>query len=213
MAENIHFHPWIARLYDYLNLYFEHRQAPPHRQYLARGISGRVVELGPGTGAMIPYLDASADDSIAYVGVEPDPGMRRQSAERLATATFEGEMIAARAERLPFADDSVDVVLTSCVFCSIPDIDTSLSEIARVLDADGEFLFFEHVRSPGVIGRTQDILTPPWRRFGGNCHLNREFIPRVKANSKLAVHHAEYFASGHYPIRKFVRGIAHPATT
>lgn len=119
--------------------------------------------------------------------------------------------VLAPAERLPFPDGSVDAVLASCVFCSIPDVDGALSEVARVLDADGEVRFFEHVRSPGVVGRSQDLLTPAWRRFGGNCHLDREFLPRVEAHAGLGVVEAERHTSGHYPIREFVRGRATPS--
>lgn len=207
MAETPRFNPWIAGLYDYLNLYFEHSQAPPHRQYLASELSGTVLEIGVGTGAMLPYIEPAAAVET-YYGVEPDPMMRRQSRTRLAETTIGGEVIAARAENLPFSDDSIDTVLASCVFCSIPDVASSLSEIARVLDRDGEFRFFEHVRSPGIIGRSQDYLTPLWRRFGGNCHLNREFVPQVKRHGSLELTDVEYHTSGHYPIREFVRGRA-----
>lgn len=210
MAEPTRFHPWIARLYDYINVYFEHRQAPPHRRYLARDLSGDVLEIGAGTGTMLPYLDASGT-LTTYYGVEPDPGMRRQSTKRLAEATVDGEILAARAERLPFSDGSIDTVVASCVFCSIPDVDGALSEIARVLGTGGEFRFFEHVRSPGVVGRSQDYVTPLWRRFGGNCHLNREFVPRVEAHAMLELTEANRYTSGHYPIREFVRGHASPA--
>jgi len=209
MTETTRFHPWIARLYDYINLYFEHSQAPPHREYLARDLSGVVVEIGSGTGTMLPYFEA-AGFSGRYYGVEPDPEMRRQSTARLRETTFPGAILGGRAERLPLADDTVDTVVASCVFCSIPDIRGALSEIARVLAPDGEVRFFEHVRSPGLVGRSQALLTPVWRRFGGNCHLDREFLPEVESHPDLTLAEAEYHTTGHYPIREFVRGHAGP---
>jgi len=209
MGGKTRFNPLIARLYDYINLYFEHRQAPQHRQYLAADISGTVLEVGPGTGTMVPYFEAERGVT-AYYGIEPDPGMRRQALERFDNTTLDGEVIAGRAEQLPFSDGQFDVVVTSCVFCSVPDLGSALSEIARVLDTDGEFRFFEHVRSPGLIGRTQDMLTPLWRRFGGNCHLNREFVPDVREETALSLTEVQAYTSGHYPIREFVRGRATP---
>lgn len=211
MGDTVRFHPWIARLYDYLNVYFEHRQAPRHREYLASGCAGTVVEIGAGTGAMLPYLDREAAALETYCAVEPDPGMHRRLARRLGEVSFDGDVVAARAERLPVADDSVDTVLASCVFCSIPDVDGALAEIARVLGPDGEFRFFEHVRSPGLVGRSQDLLTPLWARVGGNCHLNREFLPRVSAHPALELLEGETHTAGHYPIREFARGRAGPA--
>ncbi len=210
MANSVRFHPWIARLYDYINVYFEHRQAPAHRAYLAEGLSGTVVEIGAGTGTMLPYLDREAG-SLTYYAIEPDRGMREQATERLASTSFDGDIITARAENLPLADGCADAVLVSNAFCSIPDVDRALDEIARVLSPDGEFRFFEHVRSDGLIGRSQDLLTPLWRRAGGNCHLNRSFLPRVTDHPALALVDAATHTAGHYPIREFARGCARPA--
>lgn len=206
----IRFHPWVTRLYDHINCYYEHRQAPPHRRYLAKGCSGTVLEIGVGTGTMLPYFDGDRTPT-SYYGVDPDPGMRRQAASTLVETTFDGAILAGRAERLPLATGSIDTVVVSCVFCSIPEIESALEEIARVLDSDGEFRFFEHVRSSGIIGRSQDYLTPVWRRFGGNCHLNREFRAAVETHASVELGEAEYHTSGHYPIREFVRGYAVPA--
>ena len=210
MANSVRFHPWIARLYDYINVYFEHRQAPAHRAYLAEGLSGTVVEIGAGTGTMLPYLEREAG-SLSYYAIEPDRGMRQQVTERLASASFDGDIVTARAENLPLADGCADAVLVSNVFCSIPDVDRALDEIARVLAPAGEFRFFEHVRSDGLIGRSQDLLTPIWRRAGGNCHLNRSFLPRVTDHPALALVDATTHTAGHYPIREFARGCARPA--
>ena len=210
MGDTVRFHPWIARLYDYINVYFEHRQAPRHREYLASGAAGTVLEIGAGTGAMLPYLDREAAAMDRYCAVEPDPGMHEQLARRLGDVAFEGSVVAARAERLPLADDSVDTVVASCVFCSIPDVDGALAEIGRVLAPEGELRFFEHVRSAGLVGRSQDLLTPLWARAGGNCHLNREFLPRVAAHPALELVEGETHTAGHYPIREFARGRAEP---
>jgi len=80
-----------------------------------------------------------------------------------------------------------------------------------VLATDGQFRFFEHVRSPGLVGRSQDFLTPLRRRLGGNCHLNRELLPQVADHPALALVEAETHTAGHYPIREFARGRAGPA--
>jgi ubiquinone/menaquinone biosynthesis C-methylase UbiE len=159
---------------------------------------------------MLPYLQGDHAPT-RYYGVEPDPGMRRQSEAKLAETAFDGEILAGKAERLPFATGSIDAVIVSCVFCSVPETETAIEEISRVLDSSGEFRFFEHVRSSGIVGRSQDYLTPVWRRFGGNCHLNREFLPEIENHASVELSEAGYYTSGHYPIRKFVRGCAVPS--
>ena len=59
--------------------------------------------------------------------------------------------------------------------CSVDDPAKTLSEIRRVLKPDGEFRFYEHVRSNNkVIGCFQNAITPLTWRFGDGCHHNRE---------------------------------------
>lgn len=202
------FHPWIAAVYDHLNVYFEHSQAPPHREYLATDLAGRVLEIGPGTGAMFPYYAAHGHPSASYHGAEPDPAMRRQARLTAAEAGLEVSLTGARAESLPYADDSFDALVSSCVFCSLPDVERALDEIARVVADSGEFRFFEHVRSDGWLGRGQAALTPVWRRFGGNCHLDRELAPLLLEHDRFEVTNAAKYSVGHYPIRLFLRGTA-----
>lgn len=209
--EKIRYHPAVARLYDPAQTYFERVQGPPHRRALASGLSGDVLEIGVGTGAMIPYFAEHAGGSICLHGVEPDPGMFRQARETVAAHDLQMGLTRARAEDLPYSDDSFDAVVESGVFCSAPDVPAALAEIARVLAPDGEFRFFDHVRSPGLIGRSQDLLTPLWRRMGGNCHLNREVKPQITACEGLVIRNCERSTVGHWPVRQFVRGVAVPA--
>ncbi len=59
----------------------------------------------------------------------------------------------APAERLPFADASVDTVVSTLVLCTVPDPERTLGEIARVLRPDGQLLFVEHVRAKLAVPR------------------------------------------------------------
>lgn len=69
---------------------------------------------------------------------------------------------------------SFDVVIASLVFCTIPDFDAALSEVARVLKPGGEFRFLEQVRGEDAVGIAYDVLAPAWHTVAGGCHLNRE---------------------------------------
>ena len=83
-------------------------------------------------------------------------------------------MVDASAERLPFADGSVDTVVSTFVLCTVDAPDLALREIARVLRPDGQLLFIEHVRSESpTLARWQDLLAGPWRRFARGCRCNR----------------------------------------
>ena len=47
-----------------------------------------------------------------------------------------------------FSDDSFDVVVVTCVLCSISDVAKSLEEINRVLKPGGRFYFLDHIGAP-----------------------------------------------------------------
>ena len=169
-------HPIFARLYDPVMKPAERTVLADHRRYLVDGISGAVLDLGAGTGAMFPYFREAITDSasLTLFAVEPDPHMRRQAIERARELALDIEIESAGAETLPYADDSFDMVIASLVFCTIPDFSAALSEVARVLKPGGEFRFLEHVRGEGAVGVAHDVLAPAWYTVAGGCHLNRE---------------------------------------
>lgn len=201
---DIRFHPVVAALYDPVQLYFERFQAPEHRQYLANRLEGNVLEIGVGTGAMIPYYE----EGTVVHGVEPDPGMWRRTRQKAAESEISMELVCGRAEALPYEDETFDYVIESGLFCSVPSIEPVLEEIHRVLVPNGEFRFFDHVRSGGIVGRSQDALTPLWRTIGGNCHLNRRVQPVLEECSLICVEEIDHYPVGYWPVRKFVRGSA-----
>ncbi|MFC7195839.1 class I SAM-dependent methyltransferase [Halosimplex aquaticum] len=159
---------------------------------------------------MAPYYATALDPEANLHGVEPDPGMRARARETFAESGVDVSLVSARGERLPYADDAFDYVVECGVFCSVPEMESMLAEIARVLRPDGEFRFLDHVRSDGLVGRSQDALTPLWRRIGGNCHLNRRVQPVIEASERLRIVEADTPTVGYWPIREFARGTATP---
>ncbi|TVQ36456.1 MAG: class I SAM-dependent methyltransferase [Wenzhouxiangella sp.] len=127
---------------------------------------GRVLEVGCGTGLA---LAAYAERVEFAVGVDP----ARQSLRR-AQRRAHAPVICASAHHLPFADASFDTVVSSLVFCSVPDPMAGLAEIRRVLRPDGQLLMLEHVQSTSRFAAfVLDKLQPAWTRISGGCHPNR----------------------------------------
>jgi SAM-dependent methyltransferase len=142
---------------------------------------GRVLELGAGTGLNLEHYP----DSIASLTlVEPDPHMTKQLRERLAQSgrSAEVSVVEAPGEGLPFADGSFDTVAVTLVLCTVPDPETSLAEIKRVLAPGGQLLFLEHVRAhdPGL-ARWQDRLEGPWKFLADGCRCNRDTVSAIDA--------------------------------
>lgn len=200
-------HPLLAAIYDGV------MRAPEtwlgigrQRERTIAEAHGRVLELGFGTGLNLPYYPA-IDELIA---VEPDPHMRARAQRRIDTVAppFAVELVAATAERLPFPDDHVDTVVVALTLCTIGDPARALTEVRRVLRADGRLLFMEHVRSANPTVRwLQHAATPIWRNLAGGCHLDRTTTSDVEA-AGFAIERLWRSGDGR---GSFIQGCARPA--
>lgn len=136
------------------------------RRALTRGLEGRVLEVGCGTGHNLSWYGAGARP----VALDPDPDVLRRARARAPSVP----LVAASAEALPFTDGCFRTVVSSLAFCSVPDPARGLAEVKRVLAPGGELRMLEHVRHEGRIrGKLQDLLQPAWTRCTGGCHPNR----------------------------------------
>lgn len=200
-------HPWFARLYDPVMRASEEKLFPPHREYLARDLAGDVLDLGAGTGAMLPYYEEPVRSGAASVTIlEPDPHMREQAVAEAREMALDVTVSDARAESLPFPDDSFDVVVASMVFCTIPDPEAALDEVARVLRPGGEFRFLEHVSEAGWRRFVQRALEPLWSWVAGGCRLTRRTGDLFDDHDAFVVSEIERQHLGVFPVRPFVRG-------
>lgn len=144
-----------------------------YRRRVVPQASGRVLELGCGSGLNFPFYDVERVQSLA--AVEPDPRMVRWAMEQ--TAALRGvpvDFYQSGIETAVLATDSIDTVVVTFVLCTIPDWRSALAEVARVLKPDGRILFCEHGQAPDPgVARWQRRLEPVWKRLAGGCHLTR----------------------------------------
>ena len=172
-----------ASLYDLVNGRIERAGLADRRRELLRHARGRVLEIGAGTGANLAHYPEGVEELVL---VEPDRALARDLKG--------GRVVEAKAEALPFEDESFDTVVSTLVLCSVADPARALAEIRRVLRQDGELLFLEHVRSedPGR-ARWQDRLDRPWWGLvSGGCHCNRETLAQIERQFAITeVEHGE----------------------
>ncbi|WP_038346156.1 class I SAM-dependent methyltransferase [Acinetobacter sp. A47] len=142
------------------------------RRELLLSIEGEVLEIGFGTGLNIPFY-GNVDTLYA---LEPNPDIYQLAVERVQHAPFFVKHVQACAEKLPFADASLDHVVSTWTLCSIAQLDQALAEIYRVLKPTGTFHLVEHVKHPdsAKIQALQTLLTPLQKRLADGCHLNRD---------------------------------------
>ena len=185
-------HPIFAALYDPIGASMERRWMGGRRRRLLAGARGAVLEIGGGTGANLAHYRNVDRVTIA----EPDPFMRNRIGPKLEDARVPVEVSAAGAEELPFPDGSFDTVVSTLVLCTVPDQDSALDEVRRVLRPGGRLLFIEHVRAAGSTARWQDRLEPLWGRLLGGCHPNRDTVAAIEE----AGFEIETFESFHPPV-------------
>jgi ubiquinone/menaquinone biosynthesis C-methylase UbiE len=171
-------HPVFARMYARMADEFEAKGAAEHRDEALRGLTGRVVEVGAGTGANFGHYPASVTEVVA---VEPEPYLRDIAARAATTAPVPATVVDGVADRLPLDDASCDAGVASLVLCTVPDPAAALAELRRVIRPGGELRFFEHVRaeSPGF-ARFQRIVDVAWPRLGGGCHTSRDTVAAIE---------------------------------
>lgn len=161
------------------------------RAALCTGLSGRVLELGFGSGTNLPFYGAGVAELVA---VEPS-GTARALSKR-ASARFHGQLSFAPLveDRIALADHSVDHAVCSFTLCTVPDVAQSLAEVRRVLRPGGQLHVLEHGLSPDPkIARMQRALDPAWSRLAGGCHLTRDVLADVaRAGFRVEAHTQGY---------------------
>ena len=147
------------------------------RAWAARAARGRVLEIGVGTGLNLPHYRGV--QTIA--AIDPDGASLQRALSRRNGNTQMISLHQARAEELPFADESFDAVVGTLTFCMIGDPARALGEVRRVLKPGGALRLVEHVRVENwLIACAQDALNPLWKEITGGCHLNRATLAMVE---------------------------------
>ncbi|ADH98163.1 class I SAM-dependent methyltransferase [Salisediminibacterium selenitireducens] len=164
-----------AAIYDLIDRSISGKQ----RRELLQYARGEILEVGVGTGANLPYYPKG----VRVTGIDLSPGMLKKAKERMVTLAGDTDIHLEEmdVEELPFADKTFDTIVTSCVYCSVPDPVKGMKEMRRVLKDDGEILMLEHMRSENpVIGFGMDLVNPVVRRLWG-ANINRDTMGNLEA--------------------------------
>src|SRR5437763_6730077 len=92
---------------------------------LLDGLSGRVVDVGPGSGIGFAYYPREATEVLA---VEPEAYMRSQAEEAASKAPVPVRVVDGLADSIPAEDGTFDAAVTGRVLCSVPDQAAAVAE-------------------------------------------------------------------------------------
>jgi ubiquinone/menaquinone biosynthesis C-methylase UbiE len=184
--------PLFARYFARFGGRAEERGNRELRRELLAGLTGRVVEVGAGTGLNFPYYPASVDEVVA---VEPEPYLRARAVTAAEGASVPIRVTDGAAAQIPAADGEFDAVVFSGLLCSVTDVPAALAEFGRVLRAGGEVRFYEHVRSKDPwFARYQQAADLLWPRLMGGCHVQRQTLATIDRAFTV-----EKYRSFHFP--------------
>lgn len=164
-----------AWCFDFQDSLFGHMMAKRKHEMIAQ-TKGTVLEVGIGTGKSLSHYP----EGVELVGIDISPKMLARAEAR--GKDFPGELTlkVADVQSLDFPDNSFDMVVTSCVFCSVTDPVQGFREINRVLKPEGTGLHLEHGRSNHrIVGKIMDILNPITVRMTG-ANINRDHAQNIR---------------------------------
>src|ERR671915_1993303 len=165
-------HPLFARFVAFVSARAEDGEEDDIRRELLAGLSGRVIEIGSGTGPNFRLYPETVDELDA---VEPEDFLRAKAEEAAARSERAIRLVDAVADRLPFEDASFDAAVVAQVLCSVPSQATALDELRRVLKPGGELRFYEHVLArDSRRARFQRLAGRVTPHVAGGCHPDRD---------------------------------------
>jgi SAM-dependent methyltransferase len=147
------------------------------RENLA-GLSGRVLEVGAGTGTNFEFYPATVSEVVA---IEPELRLAELAHEAAGHARVPVTVITDTIEHYA-PGEQFDGVVCSLVLCSVDDPDDVLRQLFSRLKPGGELRYLEHVASTGFRANMQKLADATlWPRLFGNCHTHRDTEQSIRA--------------------------------
>jgi ubiquinone/menaquinone biosynthesis C-methylase UbiE len=149
------------------------------RRELVADLTGRVLDIGCGTGTMFPYYGPGA----SVEAIEPEQDFLALAMTRAAKSSGRIQAHAGNGMELPYADGSFDAVVFGLVLCSVQSVDKVLAEAHRVLRPGGALRALEHVRSESAVPSfLMTVTNPLWRTMNGQgCNWHRNPLKQIAA--------------------------------
>ncbi len=154
-----------------------------------------VMDMGTGTGAILPYLAKQLGKGGKVIGIDFSQKMIKAANERI-----EKEGIASKAKamvadgtKLPFPDNHFDAIIATFAFTSFPEPEKAIRECARVLRPGGIFSILDTGKPPGKKHqfRYRYLKTVMWRAGYTDISLD---IPKLVKKSGLKLSKIERFS-------------------
>jgi ubiquinone/menaquinone biosynthesis C-methylase UbiE len=135
--------------YDKEMGFWDRRLFGDSRQWACAQATGEVLEVAVGTGLNLPFYP----EHVTITGLDLSDRMLDIARARAAELGRAVTVRQGTAHALPFADGSFDTVVCTFGLCAIPDIDTAVDEMVRVLRPGGRLILVDHIESSSRLAR------------------------------------------------------------
>ena len=162
----------IAWAYDLLDFPFERGRYRKIRPQMFRGLSGRILDAGVGTGRNFPFYPSGSE----VVGIDLSPAMLARAARRLPTPATTIQLRQMNVTQLDFPDRSFDAAVATFLFCTLPDElqVAGMRELGRVVKPGGIIRCLEYTRPSGGLRRGMTRLWEPWVYWAYGAGFDRQ---------------------------------------
>ncbi len=162
-------HPFFARFYGFMSRHESESLRAWRRANLA-GLSGRVLEIGAGTGTNFALYPSTVTEVIA---IEPERRLTEIAREAAKSAPVP-VTVTDRTIEMFNSGEPFDAAVCSLVLCRVEEPDKVLRQVFSLLRPGGQLRYLEHVASYGMPGRLQRLADATvWPRLFGACHMHR----------------------------------------
>lgn len=138
----------IAKLYELFEWPMETLLFKKLRKEAVSYAYDHVLEVGVGTGKNLPYYNKTVD----LTAIDFSPGMLEVARNKKTEVDLKAfKLYEMDVQDLKFEDDTFDTVISTFVFCTVPDPIAGLREVYRVLKPKGKVIFLEHMKSKYLV--------------------------------------------------------------
>jgi phosphatidylethanolamine/phosphatidyl-N-methylethanolamine N-methyltransferase len=136
---------------------------------LANKHDGAVLELGVGTGLTLPFY--KRDHNLT--GIDVSEAMLDKARKRARNMDHVRDLRVMDAEALEYGENSFDCIVAAYVMSVVPDIDTALREVERVIKPGGEVILINHFqeKNDNARARVEKLMT----RFAAQLGWHPDF--------------------------------------
>ncbi len=112
----------------------------------------KILDVGCGIGTTVEYLSTAY--RVNAIGIDPSENLLQKGKIRNSKI----KIYKGQGENLPFLDHEMDGVFAECTLSLMEDVDTTISEISRILKEKGYFIMTDvYARNPEWISQLRNF--------------------------------------------------------